>query len=351
VSIRVGYSRLIDTLVIIMLITVHSTPSVFQELKSEWLALLKTSVTNTPFQLPTFQAIWWRYFGEGQLCILSVRAETGELVGIAPLYVDKSDTLCWVGGEEIADYLDVIVGHSHEKTVREAVWAWLAGAQSPGWHTAWLSNIPAWSETPAHWQALAQAQGWQSEVTQIDVCPVIDLPNDLESYFQLLDSKQRREIQRKQRRAEAEESLRLQIVTAQDDITTATEEFLQLMRASHPDKAAFLLRPNMRDAFVELLKVFHQEGILQLAFLRLDGEAVAGYFNYQYANKIWVYNSGIDPNKASAFSPGWVLLTYLISHAIEQGNSHFDFLQGDEDYKYRFGGRDIGVLRLRIEKV
>jgi CelD/BcsL family acetyltransferase involved in cellulose biosynthesis len=333
-----------------MLITFHSTPSIFQELEPEWLALLKASITNTPFQLPTFQAIWWRYFGEGQLCLLSVRTETGELVGIAPLFVSESGNLGWVGGEEIADYLDVIVGHSHEQAVRAAVWAWLVGAQSPSWHTAQLSNIPAWSETAAHWQALAQAQGWQSEVTQIDVCPVIDLPNDLESYYQMLDSKQRREIQRKQRRAEAEEGLQFHIVAAQDDIATASAEFLQLMRASHPDKAAFLLRPNMLGAFLELLKGFHQAGILQLAFLRLNGEAVAAYFNYQYANKIWVYNSGIDPNKASAFSPGWVLLAYLIAHAIEQGNSHFDFLQGDEDYKYRFGGRDIGVLRLRIEK-
>ena len=44
-----------------------------------------------------------------------------------------------------------------------------------------------------------------------------------------------------------------------------------------------------------------------------------------------------------ALSPGWVLLAQLIQKAIAEGRSPFDFLQGNEDYKHRFGGVDEAV--------
>jgi len=42
-----------------------------------------------------------------------------------------------------------------------------------------------------------------------------------------------------------------------------------------------------------------------------------------------------------------VLLTYIIRHAIEQGKTVFDFLRGNEDYKYRMGAQDTVVMELR----
>jgi len=52
---------------------------------------------------------------------------------------------------------------------------------------------------------------------------------------------------------------------------------------------------------------------------------------------IWVYNSGIN-FEYSAYSPGWVLLAYLLQWANENHRERFDFMRGNEDYKYRFGG-------------
>jgi CelD/BcsL family acetyltransferase involved in cellulose biosynthesis len=45
-----------------------------------------------------------------------------------------------------------------------------------------------------------------------------------------------------------------------------------------------------------------------------------------------------------------VLLARLIEHAIEQERDKFDFLQGDEDYKYRFGGVDTKVHRTLLRR-
>jgi CelD/BcsL family acetyltransferase involved in cellulose biosynthesis len=45
-----------------------------------------------------------------------------------------------------------------------------------------------------------------------------------------------------------------------------------------------------------------------------------------------------------------VLLGYLLQWANENKRLVFDFLRGDEDYKYRFGGIDRHVVRVKITR-
>jgi len=69
----------------------------------------------------------------------------------------------------------------------------------------------------------------------------------------------------------------------------------------------------------------------------VGGQKAAGYLNFDYAGHIWVYNSGLN-FALREVSPGWVLLGHLIQWAIEHRRESIDFMRGDEDYKYRFGG-------------
>jgi CelD/BcsL family acetyltransferase involved in cellulose biosynthesis len=63
-----------------------------------------------------------------------------------------------------------------------------------------------------------------------------------------------------------------------------------------------------------------------------------------------VYNSGLDP-AAYRLSPGIILMAHLIRHAIErQEHEIFDFLRGDEPYKYSLGGTDTHIYRLSVKR-
>ena len=77
---------------------------------------------------------------------------------------------------------------------------------------------------------------------------------------------------------------------------------------------------------------------------------MAGYVYFSMGLTVYLYNSGYDPGVHAALSPGWVLLAHLIERVIESGHRHFDFMRGDEGYKYRFGGKDERVLRLTISR-
>ena len=105
----------------------------------------------------------------------------------------------------------------------------------------------------------------------------------------------------------------------------------------------------MREQMQLVLRCAFDEGCLQLAFLEIGGEKAAGYLDLDYLNRIWVYNSELD-RRFTEYSPGWVLLAYLLRWANENGRDEFDFMRGDEDYKYRFGAVDRYVVRARVQR-
>jgi CelD/BcsL family acetyltransferase involved in cellulose biosynthesis len=49
-------------------------------------------------------------------------------------------------------------------------------------------------------------------------------------------------------------------------------------------------------------------------------------------------------------SPGWVLLGYVLKWVNDHHYSEFDFMRGDEEYKYRFGAINRHVMRARLTR-
>ena len=49
-------------------------------------------------------------------------------------------------------------------------------------------------------------------------------------------------------------------------------------------------------------------------------------------------------------SPGWVIMAYDIQWCCNNGRNEFDFMRGDEEYKYRMGGVNRFVMRARAVK-
>jgi len=43
-----------------------------------------------------------------------------------------------------------------------------------------------------------------------------------------------------------------------------------------------------------------------------------------------------------------VAIAFCIQDAIDEGRSIFDFMQGAEPYKYRFGARDTEIIRVLL---
>lgn len=330
----------------------------FGALRDEWNGLLSRSRFNTIFLTWEWQTTWWQHLGRsrGPLYILAVR-EAGRLVAILPLYLqeDGGQVFQVVGCIEVSDYLDMIIEAGREEEVYAGFLAWLEGPDAPEWDMVDLCNQPGLSLSHTVLPRLAEAAGHKVEVFQEDVCPVIALPAGGEpaawdAYLETLDKKERHEIRRKLRRIEREApEAAVRFVGGGEDLPAAVDTFIALHRNSRSDKHAFMTA-EMQAYFRAIAETLAGKGWLQLSFLEIESEAVATYFCFDYENAILVYNSGYDPASVPQLSPGWVLLARVIERAIELGRARFDFLQGDEDYKHRFGGVDEPVFRTILRK-
>ncbi len=334
-----------------LFVQAYRDASGFDALAGVWNDLLHRSSADTLFLTHQFQRIWWRLLGEGELLLLAVQEEGGDVVGLAPLFVTETDqgerVLSIVGCEEVADYLDLIVAEGWEEEVCEVLVEYLTGPDGPAWDLLDLCNLHQDSPTLRLLPALAEARGWDVSIDLDDVCPIVRLPGTWEAYLEMLDGKQRREIRRKLRRVGTD--VTWYVVGPEHDLMTEIEDFLSLMADSDPDKAEFLT-PRMRDFFRQLARATYEAGWLQLMVLLVRDQKAAAYVNFVYDNRVLVYNSGFDWQSFPRLGAGIILTAYAIRHAIEQGWDEFDFMRGDERYKYQFGGQDVEVRRLSIRK-
>lgn len=340
----------------------HRDAAVFTQLQDEWNALVEHCATQVLFLRAEYQAAWWAGRGGGEwpqaeLLVVTARDEAGALVGVAPLFHaanrDGRPALLLVGSIEISDYLDFIVGRAAAAEFCTGLLARLTEADVPAWEVLDLYNVPATSPTRA---ALAQAAaqcGWAAGEQLLQPVPVIHLPGDWETYLTtMVEKKERQEIKRKIRRAEGgDDKVSWYVVTgdAADgrNLTAEVDAFIEMM--SHNREKAAFLTPAMRDQMRTLALAMGKAGWLRLAFLEVNGEKAAAYLLFDYANRLWIYNSALDP-RFNALSPGWVLLGYLLYWAIENKRAAFDFLRGDEDYKFRFGAVAGKIYRVQVAR-
>jgi CelD/BcsL family acetyltransferase involved in cellulose biosynthesis len=329
----------------------------FHSLSDEWNSLLAVSASHVPFLRHEYQTSWWRTLGggewsEGELYVVTARGMDGALAGIAPLFYTRNlegeRAMMLIGSIEISDYLDVVARYEDLPVFLEGLLDYLSGPQFPSWAVLDWYNLLENSPTIPPLADVARRCGWSYTQGSLQHCPSIPLPGDWEAYLAGIDKKQRHEVRRKLRRAESSDvPVRWYIVQDEASLDAEVEAFFHLM-AQDEAKQAFLTE-NMRTQMRASAKAAFQAGWLQLAFLEVGGEKAAGYLNFDYDNRIWVYNSGIDA-RFSTISPGWVLLGRLLEWANDHQRSFFDFLRGSEDYKYRFGGIDRYVVRAKIRR-
>jgi CelD/BcsL family acetyltransferase involved in cellulose biosynthesis len=325
---------------------------VFEQLASEWNVLLARSVTDTVFLTREWQMTWWKNLGTGELRVVTFRDDAGLLIGIASLFVERGQDglnhLSLVGCVDVSDYLDVIVAHGYEDQVYAALLDTLTSADFPVWDELHLCTLPEASPACAQMKSAAESRNLRVESCKHDVAPIIDLPATWDEYLATLDKKQRHEVRRKLRRIE-ETQAAWHTLDANDSVDEAITDFVELHKASRPDKHLFM-DSRMQNFFLEIARALNPHGWLQILFLQVEGKRAASLLNFVYHNDILVYNSGYDPIKYGALSPGIVLFARSIQDAIADKRRRYDFLRGNEEYKYRFGAHDTQVLELHIRK-
>jgi len=321
----------------------------FRTLQAEWLALLSHMPSQSVFLTPQWQETWWHHFArDHQLSLLTVRSDDGVLRGLAPLMrstgMESPSRLEFIGDVELCDYFDILVDPAYEQAVGAILGSALVAQTSEDVELC-LTNLSSHSHTTTWLRQSLEDHGLTVVVEEIETCPTIVLPDDWETYLNMLRSKDRHEMRRKIRRAETTAHLEYVMASDATMLSEALETFFSLHRMSQqPDKRQFMTVDKVA-FFRDLAHQLWTSGWLELATLQADGVAIAALCCFPYNGTYAAYNACYHPDYRH-LSAGIVLFANRIQSAIARRFIRFDFLRGNEPYKYRFGANDQPLLQL-----
>jgi CelD/BcsL family acetyltransferase involved in cellulose biosynthesis len=308
-----------------------------------WAGLHARSRQRSPFMTWAWQAEWAKTFAHGRRLEIWRVQDGDDLVAVLPLYEAEPGIFRLLGGIDVSDYLDLLATAGRE----EEAWAALLAGRAAGPPTWDLHAVPAASPTVSAVPAVAGAYGLSVTVAVEDRCPVVELPSSWEGYLQSLPSKERHELTRKIRRLAREApDTRVASAATRAEIETRLGDFLDLHRRSRTGKARFM-DTRMEGFFRRVTGALADLGLVRLWFLDGPSGPLATFITLEWDGTVGLYNSGFHPDRA-ALSPGLVLLGHLIRDAIVRGKRRFDFLRGEERYKYEFGPQPEDIYRVTI---
>ena len=317
-------------------------------LRDDWQSLAERSPHTTLFQTWEWQSVWWQHCGSGRLWVLTARSQ-GALVGLAPLYRAPYFGLplrrVAFLGTGASDYLDFIALPEQAEACRDQFLAYLA-AHRGRWDLVDFQQLR--EGTPLSRAALPK--GLSGRTLAQEVCPYVPLPEEWEEFAARLGKKLRSNIGYYRRRLSREFEVTWETVS-NGELPGAMEDLFRLHQKRWRKRrlpGAFA-HPRTRRFHEAVAQACLDRGWLRLHRLRLDGETRAALYCFDYHNKGYYYLGGFEPS-FSHYSLGTVLTAHAIEDAIARGAREFDFLRGNEPYKYTWKPSERRNLRLLLWK-
>ena len=310
-----------------------------------WAELVDADPSGTFFHTPAYLKLYWEEFGEQPEHLLLGFAEEDDGTQVGAVAFERIDeTLRFLGGTEVTDYMGPVGLPGAQETIAKELWAALLTRED--WASADLRGLPEDQPWLGMLRDAAGAQGLAVEETedQNGVAPFLPLADSWEGYLEALPAKMRHEIRRKAKKLEAEAGPYTIHTATEETLIPMLDRFVELHRMSEGPKGVFM-QPGMEIFFRRLGAAFLPRGVFRLNAIEVGGEIAAGTIGYAFDRTFFLYNSAFD-RKWGNLAPGMVLVGEDIRLAIEAGCEAFDLLKGDYQYKYRFGAHPRAVKRL-----
>lgn len=314
----------------------------FDSLASCWANPGNRLKWSSIFVLPTWLKVWWQVFGSGAELYLRALRQSDEIIGFAPLIINK-ETAHFIGSENVCDYLDFVIAPGMESDFFDVL---LYDLKAKGIKHLDLRPLRPDSTVLTDLVGTAQNRGYEVLCQPEDVSLEVDLASTWEGYLATLDKKQRHEVRRKLRRLWETGNVEHYCVEVVEGVEYYMETFLKLFPLSRDEKAHFMTA-EMESFFRSLAKAMAEVGLLRFGVIELDAQPAAMTMGFDYDDSHYLYNSAYDP-QFNYLSVGLLCKVLCLKESIEKGKKKWDFLKGDETYKYQLGGREVPLYSCRI---
>lgn len=316
-------------------------------LADEWRELHEVDPLATPFVSPGWVLPCWRHYaGDAKPWVLAAR-RGDKLVGLVPLAIRRVRGIrtLQVIAEALGDYWDVLAHPAERGAVLEAVTRELR-RRAGEWDALSLARLPGKSGT----RAALERSGTHTRRGPGLPCPGLELPASFEDYLRALPRDRRWHVRRDLRRLdEGEVTLRTVVDPEELGVAVGRWHELRLRQWSEQGRELFWLQAEnrFRDFIADVVHVL-VPAKRALVWEFWAGERLVGsYVSFMDKRSFYPYLGGYEPS-AAALGIGKIAIAEGIRSSVAAGRTYYDFMIGDEPYKYQYGAQDRRVEQLSV---
>jgi CelD/BcsL family acetyltransferase involved in cellulose biosynthesis len=315
----------------------HASP---EAIAGEWQRLADTTGA-APFLRPGWFAAWWDAFGTGRPEIVALRRPDGALAALIALrrrlgrVLSSSNWHSPLYGMLAAD--------------REAAAALATTLFEPRPFEVSLGFVDGAAPELDLYRAAAAAAGYRMLERTMQRSPYVVTTGSWDDFARERLSRNRRsQLGRARRRLEREGRVELEVADGRERLEAVLEEAFRIEASGWKgaNATAITSRPDTRRFYRDVARWAAAEGWLRIAFLRLDGRALAMMCLLETDRTLYYLKGGYDPG-FERHSPGMVLLASVLEDAFGRDIDRVELLGGDERYKLAFTGDVHDRLRFR----
>ncbi len=319
---------------------------------------------GVPFRLCEWNSTWWRHYGQqGQLYVLVVVAADGELLGVAPWYIEplraRGRVLRFLGsGEVCSDYQTVLCKSGSENTVLPALADYLC--KGPGsdesqisgpldWDLLNMDGVPTTDANVGRLVRELASRGAAVHQEPTLSCWRLTFPESWASYEAMLSKGHRKQLRRLQRTFLDTGRAVLHTVARREELPLGWEILVHLHQRrwiTQGDLGVFH-SPVFTAFHRDMAEQFLQQGRLRLHWLEIDGKLAAAEYHFSSDDTVYAYQAGVDPELLE-LEPGRLTSLATLRRAMDQGFAHFDLLRGDEPYKSHWRAEPTECVNIEI---
>lgn len=334
-----------------MNVRIVTTDKEFMQLEETWKEIYIQSETDNIFMSWEWCSLWWRHYGQNhKLLVLVVRDEKG-ISGIAPMMICKGNVLTlwkpiirFIGGD-FADYMDFLILRNHDEVIA-AIINFLI--KIGDWGMIEFKRISESSQNLMSIKECLNKLSYPSSDRVSCVSPIVKIEVAWDDYYKSLNKGLKQDI-----RTSYNKFKLLGEVSYENYSEDSMKMLLDVFFEMHKKRQAYKLGQSpfesqtTRDFFYDLAGTFTKLGWADISALKINGRVISTVFALKNKGVFYYWLPAFDP-EFSKYSPGKVHIHALLKRAFDQQYEDFDFMRGDEAYKYKWSNNTFGSYELKI---
>lgn len=328
-----------------MNVNIISTYKEFLKLEKDWKNIFEKSETNNIFISWEWCSLWLKHFGANQKLLILVIEDNEEVIGIAPLIISEGKPVVTLIGSNRADYADFLILRDRYEVIGMIVNFLI---KSDCWRQIDLKRIPESSPNFTALRDSLKELKYPYLFRENCISPYVKIKGGWNDYYKSVSKGIKQDIRTAHNKFKLAGDFSFQTYN-EDTYRTLLDVLFELHKKRQDYKVGgslFEVQAN-RDFFYDLGLTFIKLGWASFSALKINNKIISVVFAVKYKGVFYYWFPAFDPEFIK-YSPGKTHIYNLLKDCFEQGCKEFDFMRGDEEYKFKWANNVLVNYELKV---